>query len=73
METLRFEVFGRQVLVASSTNGWVTFYLGAEGKKRSALDIVIPPDIPKSEIAQYLDDLCHEWATELHPCVKQID
>ena len=73
METLRFDVFGRQVLVASSTNGWVTFYLGAERKKRSAPDIVIPPDIPKSEIAQYLDDLCHEWATELHPCVKQID
>ena len=36
-------------------------------------DIVIPPDIPKSEIAQYLDDLCHEWATELHPSVKQLD
>ena len=73
METLRFNVFGRQVLVASSTNGWVTFYLGVEGKKRSAPDIAIPPDIPKSEIAQYLDDLCLEWATELTPCVKQID
>lgn len=73
MDTLRFDVFGRQVLVASTSNGWVTFYLGDEGKKRSARDIVIPPDIPKSEIVQYLDDLCHEWATERHPSVRQLD
>jgi hypothetical protein len=73
MDTLRFDVFGRRVLVASTANGWVTFYLGNEGKRRPAPDIVIPPDITKSEIAQYLDDLCHEWATELHPSVKQLD
>ncbi len=73
MKALRFDVFGCQVLIAASNNGWLTFYLGAEGKRRSAPDIVIPPDMPESEIAQYLDDLCHEWATEQHPCVKQLD
>jgi len=73
MKALRFDVFGRQVLIAASTNGWLTFYLGGEGKRRSAPDIVIPPDMPESEIAQYLDDLRHEWATEQHPCVKQLD
>ena len=73
METLKFDVFGRQVHVAETSNGWITFYIGVEGKKRPAPDIVIPPDISKSEIAQYLDDLCHEWATEQHPCVKQLD
>ena len=73
MKALRFDVFGYQVLITASTNGWLTFYFGAEGKRRSAPDIVIPPDMPESEIAQYLDDLCHEWATEQHPCVKQLD
>ncbi len=73
MKALRFDVFGCQVLIAASNNGWLTFYLGDEGKRSSAPDIVIPPDMPESEIAQYLDDLCHEWATEQHPCVKQLD
>ena len=73
METLRFDVFGCQVLVASSSNGWVTFHFGKEDKKSSARDIAIPPEIPKSEIATYLDDLCHDWATERHPCVRQLD
>ncbi|UCH40437.1 MAG: hypothetical protein JSU67_01660 [Gammaproteobacteria bacterium] len=73
MNTLRFDVFGRKVLVVASSNGWVTFYVGTEGKRRSSPDIVIPPDLPESEISQYLDDLCHEWATDQHPHVKQIE
>ncbi len=73
MKTLRFDVFGHRVLIAASKNGWVTFYLGDDGKRRSAPDIVVPPDIPESGIAQYLDDICHEWATEYHPSVKQLD
>ena len=73
MKALRFDVFGRRVLIAESNNGWVAFYLGDDGKRRSAPDIVVPADIPALEIAQYLDDLCHEWATERHPSVKQLE
>lgn len=73
MNTLKFDVFGRKVHVVASSNGWITFYVGTEGKRRSAPDIVIPPDLPESEISQYLDDLCHEWATDQHPHVKQIE
>lgn len=73
LKTLRFEVFGRRVLVAESGIGWVTFYLGDDGKRRSAPDIVLPPDLPESEITQYLGDLCHEWATDRYPEVKLLD
>ena len=73
MKALRFDFFGRRVLVAESNNEWVTFYLSEDGKRRSAPDIAVPPDIPESEIAQHLDDICHEWATERHPSVKQLD
>jgi hypothetical protein len=73
LKTLKFDVFGRSVLVAESGDGWAAFYLGAEGKKRPAKDIVVPADIPESEIEQYLGDLCHEWATEQHPYVKRLD
>lgn len=73
MQTLKFDVFGRLVLVAESGDGWTAFYLGAEGKKRPATDIVVPADIPESEIGHYLGDPCHEWATAQHPNVKRLD
>lgn len=73
LKSLKFDVFGRLVLVAESGDGWAVFYLGAEGKKRPAVDIVIPADLPDSEIEQYLGDLCHEWATGQHPNVERLD
>ncbi len=73
MKALKFDVFGHVVLVAETGNGWSAFYLGAEGKRRPAKDIVVPPDILESEIEQYLGDLCHEWATEQHPNVNRLD
>lgn len=73
LKALKFDVFGRVVLVVESENGWCAFYLGAEGRRRPAKDIVVPPDILESEIEQYLGDLCHEWATEQHPNVKRLD
>ena len=69
----RFDVFGRHVLVLRSGDGWETFYLGAEGKRRSARDIVVPAGIAESELQQYLGDLCHEWATEQHPSGERLD
>lgn len=71
--TLKLDVFGRLVLVVESNDGWAAFHLGAEGKKRPAKDIVVPADIPESEIEQYLADLCHEWVTEQHPNVNSLD
>ena len=72
MKSLKFDVFGRLILVTESGDGWAAFYMGAEGKKRPAGDIVIPADIRESEIERYLGDLCHEWATEQHPNVERL-
>ena len=72
LDSMNFDVFGRQVLITNSKSGWKAFYLGSEGKKRPATDIAIPSDIPESEIERYLGDLCHEWATEYHPSVKRL-
>ncbi len=73
MKSLKFNVFGKHVLVTEHNGGWTTYYLSTEGKRRPAIDIVVPSDIQESEIGQYLDDLCHEWATERNPVVKRID
>ncbi len=72
MKLLKFDVFGTQVLVSRDKDGWATFYSGAEGKRRPALDIVVPADLLESEVEQYLADLCHEWATSRHPEVKKL-
>ena len=70
---MRFEVYGTQVLVSRTNDHWIAYYLGAEGKKRPASDIVVPADMPESDIEQYLGDLRHEWATERHPSVNRLD
>ena len=72
MKTLRFDVFGRDVVVAEKDGGWVAFYPGNEGKRRVAKDITLPASISESEMAQYLDDLCHEWATERNNRVTRV-
>lgn len=73
MKSLKFNVFGRRVLVVSSEDGWQAFYFGEEGKRRPAIDIVVPSDLEAAAIEQYLDDLCHEWATERHPNVERLE
>lgn len=72
METLKFDVFGRHVLVMRVDGGWKAFYPGAEGKRRLATDIVIPSDVADEDLGRYLADLCHESATSLHPDVRQL-
>jgi len=71
MKSLRFDVFGRDVVIVEKDGGWQAFYVGSEGKRRPARDISVPPGISESEMLQYLDDLCHEWATERNGSVKR--
>ena len=73
MKSLKFDVFDKRVLVLESEHGWSVFYLGTEGKRRRATDIVIPSDMQESQIEQYLGDLCHEWASDKYPDVKRLD
>lgn len=72
MSATRFDVFGRKVLVTRSDGHWQAFYLGDEGKRRRAPDIVIPAETAEQDLALYLADLCHEWATSAHPEVREI-
>lgn len=73
MKTLRFDAFGRDLLIIGSEEGWSAFYLGNEGKRRPAHDIIIPPSVKETEMARYLDDLLHEWATHRNNSVKPRD
>ncbi len=72
-ETISLEVFGRRVMAARTATGWQIFYVGADGKRRPADDIMVPDFVTESELVDFIADLCHEWASEKHPGVKRID
>jgi hypothetical protein len=72
MTTLKFDVFGRIVIVSRVEEAWKAYYGGSEGKRRPATDIVIPASVEEPALRQYLADLCHEWATSSHPDVRQL-
>jgi hypothetical protein len=73
MKAIELDVFGRRIQVVESGVGWSVFYLGPEGKRRPAHDILVPPSLTESELERYLADLCHEWATERHPDVRRLE
>lgn len=67
----KFDVFGKIMIAEPSSNGWMLFVLGPDGK-RSPADVLIPYFIQEHELGQYLDDLFHEIATPGNPCVKTL-
>jgi hypothetical protein len=71
MSELRFDVYGREIVVESKSNGWKAYLVGGDGKRRAA-DFPIPAELHAEEILRYLDDLFHESATVAHPEVRRI-
>lgn len=69
----RFDVFGRDVMVVREDADWVVYDLGGDGKRRLANDIRVPSELSADDLAQYLDDLCHERATPRHSRVRPLD
>ncbi len=61
---MKIDVFGREIAVIEHGGEWKVFYCSSEGKKRIADDIVIPAEINESELANYLSDICHEYAQQ---------
>ena len=61
-ERLRLDVFGRELLAERSDSHWQLFYLGPEGKRRPATDIVVEDGLSSEQLVQALADLLHEWA-----------
>jgi hypothetical protein len=69
---IKFNVFGRLMLAERTATSWQLFYLGHEGKRRPATDLVVPEFISEAELAQYLADILHELVSTKHPTVKRL-
>ena len=61
---MKFNIFDRKLVRVLRKNGaWTVFYLGAEGKKRLATDIIIPAEVQADEVQDYLAVMFHESAS----------
>ena len=70
---MKLSVYGRRIEITKYCEKWVVFYLGNEGKKRTAYDIIIPQELKESEIKSYIEDLLHEWATPSNNKIVEIE
>jgi hypothetical protein len=59
---MKFDVYGRfQFEVLRENEAWVAYRLGFGMRERDN-DVVFPPSLEASELAEYIDDLFHELA-----------
>ena len=68
----KFNVFGKIMSVIRQDEQWLLFLESETSIRKRVFDVVIPPELHPSEIKTYLDDMYHEYATETHPSVSEI-
>ncbi len=59
---MTLDVYSRQIEIVKHHSQWRVYYLGAEGKKRTA-----------DELPGYMADLCHEWSRAGHDRVVKLE
>ncbi|CAH6780777.1 conserved hypothetical protein [Vibrio chagasii] len=69
---LKFNVFGKIMSVSRQSEEWLLFLESDVGMRIRIYDVIIPPELKKEELAQYLDDIYHESATVSYPSVFQL-
>ena len=70
---MKLNVYGRRIDVERVNDEWVAFYIGMEGKRRKATDLIIPAHFEKDEVVTWIADLLHESATENNSSVEILD
>ena len=74
MSLRKLDLFGRPFFVERTASGWSIHHPGSEGKRGPPLDLPIPYIIEDHDaLANFLADLCHEWATPAYPEVRWVD
>jgi len=69
---LEFDVFGRRVLIEREERGWRAYYPGPDGKRRAAVDVMLPPDLTENDLARHLADHFHEMSSPERPEVRRV-
>lgn len=69
---IKFNVFGKQMSVLRKEQEWQLFNESDTGIRSRIYDVIIPSELDLSDLATYLDDIYHEYATENHPQVIRL-
>ncbi|BDH46910.1 hypothetical protein TUM12370_29540 [Salmonella enterica subsp. enterica serovar Choleraesuis] len=73
-EMLIYNVFGRHIGVKRKGQRWQAFRVDLNERKYSRLyDITLPDELREQEIAGWLGDIFHEYASPRHPEVIRIE
>ena len=59
---MKLTIYGKKIKIVKTSGRWVAYYIGSEGKKRTAHDIIIPAELKEDETERYLEDFLNEWA-----------
>ncbi|EKJ84863.1 hypothetical protein CLV96_1028 [Leptospira meyeri] len=62
---MEYYVYRKKIIVEREKERWIVFYSCNDGKRRVAEDIYIPSEVKKENLLQYLEDLLHEWASQI--------
>lgn len=62
-----FNVFGRSMSVIRQDEQWLLFNEPAVGMRTRVYDVVLPSDLSNQQLASYLADIYHEYASDKHP------
>ena len=66
-----FNVFGRIIAIERVNERWFCYLSGADGKRRP-MELAVPDEVTREELAQYLYDVYHELATPTNGDVREI-
>lgn len=72
-KNMKINVYGQIIEILRRDDKWKVFYLGSEGKKRNANDILIPSTLKRCDLINYLEDLFHESASTGNRKIFEVD
>ena len=68
----KFQVFHQRMSVQRQNEEWLLYRESETSIRARVYDVIIPSDLAEEELARYLADIYHEFASEKYPSVTRI-
>lgn len=69
---LKFQLFHQRMSVQRQNEEWLLYRESETSIRARVYDVIIPSDLAEEELARYLADIYHEFASEKYPSVTRI-
>ena len=71
-KVIKFDVFGKVMVVERKDNEWLLYKKTGGGLKIRINEIAIPGDMKENDLEYFLDDMYHELASLENPAVVRV-